>query len=78
MFKSLFFFSSTANVLLEFKDIMWSLVQYSLRKQGFIAHGDNADTQKIFDYKNRLLETLSETLFTLSDSIEDVKEKKIS
>nr|XP_012232347.1 PREDICTED: putative ATP-dependent RNA helicase DHX30 [Linepithema humile]XP_012232349.1 PREDICTED: putative ATP-dependent RNA helicase DHX30 [Linepithema humile] len=69
--------NNTADVLLKFKDIMWSLVQYSLKKQGFIAH-DDFDSKKIFDYKNKLLETLSETLLTSSKLIENVEDSKIS
>lgn len=56
---------------------MYSLVQYSLKKQGF-AYNDNSDSEKIFDYKNKLLETLSETLFVSSKSIENIEESKIS
>jgi len=57
---------------------MWSLVEYSLKKQGFIAHNDNFDSKKIFDYKDRLLETLSETLLMSSKSIENVKKNETS
>ncbi|KAL6428532.1 hypothetical protein ACFW04_007875 [Cataglyphis niger] len=66
----------TANVLLQFKNIMWSLVQYSLEKQGVVEYND-FDSKQIFEYKDELLETLSEILHVSSKSIENVDEKNL-
>lgn len=63
-----------ANVLLEFRNIMWSLVQYSLEKQGVSEHSDDLNSKQIFQYKDQLLETLSEILNVSSNSIENVEE----
>ncbi|XP_072764211.1 ATP-dependent RNA helicase DHX30 [Anoplolepis gracilipes] len=65
--------NKTANALLQFRDIMWSLVQYSLEKQGVAEHDLNS--KQIFDYKNELLETLSEILHQSSKAIESIEEK---
>ncbi|GAB1869796.1 ATP-dependent RNA helicase DHX30 [Camponotus japonicus] len=64
--------NETANVLLEFRNIMWSLVQYSLEKQG-IDDYTNLNTKQIFEYKDKLLEIVSEILCASSKSIENDK-----
>ncbi|EFN64291.1 Putative ATP-dependent RNA helicase DHX30 [Camponotus floridanus] len=64
--------NETANVLLEFRNIMWSLVQYSLEKQG-INDYTNLNTKQIFEYKDKLLEIVSEILCKSSESIENDK-----
>lgn len=51
---------------------MWSLVQYSLEKQG-IDDYTNLNTKQIFEYKDELLEIVSEILYTSSKSIENDK-----
>lgn len=66
------FSSRTANALLQFKNIMWSLVQYSLEKQGVVEYND-LDSKQIFEYKDELLETLSEILHVSSKSIENTE-----
>lgn len=53
---------------------MWSLVQYSLEKQGVSEHSDDLNSKQIFQYKDQLLETLSEILNVSSNSIENVEE----
>lgn len=68
------FSSRTANALLQFRNIMWSLVQYSLEKQGVVEYND-LNSKQIFEYKDDLLVTLSEILHVSSKSIEDVDEK---
>lgn len=59
-------------MLLEFRNIMWSLVQYSLEKQG-IDDYTNLNTKQIFEYKDKLLEIVSEILCASSKSIENDK-----
>lgn len=44
---------------------MWSLVQYSLEKQG-IDDYVNLNTKQIFEYKDKLLEIVSEILYASS------------
>ncbi|EZA58331.1 hypothetical protein DMN91_006027 [Ooceraea biroi] len=61
----------TADVLLNFRDIMWSIVQFSLKRQGIIGYATDLDTQQVFQYKNKLLDTLSETLYEASKPIQE-------
>ncbi|KMQ87455.1 atp-dependent rna helicase dhx30 [Lasius niger] len=65
----------TADVLLEFRNIMWSLVQYSLEKQGIGEHSGDLNSKQIFEYKDQLLETLSEILHVSSKPLENADNK---
>ncbi|XP_036144669.1 ATP-dependent RNA helicase DHX30 isoform X2 [Monomorium pharaonis] len=64
----------TANVLLKFRDIMWSVVQYLLETQGFNDHKYNPNSTQIFEYKEKLLETLAKTLHVTSESIDSTED----
>ncbi|XP_029167795.1 ATP-dependent RNA helicase DHX30-like [Nylanderia fulva] len=68
----------TADVLLEFRNIMWSLVQYSLEKQGVSEYGGDLNSKQIFEYKNQLLETVSEILHVSSKPIEKADESSVA
>lgn len=54
---------------------MWSLVQYSLETQGFAKHTNNVDSRVVFNYKEKLFETLAEVLDMSTKPIDDVAEK---
>lgn len=54
---------------------MWSLVQYSLEKQGVGEHGGDLNSKQIFEYKDQLLETLSEILHVSSKPLENADNK---
>lgn len=62
----------TADVLLKFRDVMWSIVQYSLEKQGI--ENDNYGSRLMLEYKDQLLETLVKALDESSKCIEDTKD----
>jgi len=59
-------------VLLEFRNIVWSLVQYFLETQGF--EHRNFNSKQILEYKEEVFETLAETLKKASESIENTEE----
>ncbi|XP_011641482.1 putative ATP-dependent RNA helicase DHX30, partial [Pogonomyrmex barbatus] len=65
----------TANVILEFRDIMWSLVHYTLETQGF---AECNNSKQVFEYKDKLLETLSKILRVSSKSIENLNKISLS
>lgn len=50
----------TADVLLKFRDVMWSVVQYLLEKQGMQCK--NYGTRLMSEYKDQLFETLIKAL----------------
>ena len=60
-------------MLLEFRNIVWSLVQYFLETQGF-DHRNNFNSKQILEYKEEVFETLAETLKKASESIENIEE----
>ncbi|KAG5344858.1 DHX36 helicase, partial [Acromyrmex heyeri] len=62
----------TANVLLQFRNIVWSLVQYFLKTQG-LDHRNNLNSKQILKYKEEVFETLAETLKKASESIENTE-----
>ncbi|EGI63892.1 Putative ATP-dependent RNA helicase DHX30 [Acromyrmex echinatior] len=62
----------TANVLLQFRNIVWSLVQYFLETQG-LDHRNNLNSEQILKYKEEVFETLAETLKKASESIENTE-----
>ncbi|KYN32409.1 Putative ATP-dependent RNA helicase DHX30, partial [Trachymyrmex septentrionalis] len=66
----------TANVLLQFKNIVWSLVQYFLETQG-LDHR-NLNSKQILEYKEKVFETLSETLKKESKSIENTENMSLA
>ncbi|KYM96938.1 Putative ATP-dependent RNA helicase DHX30 [Cyphomyrmex costatus] len=63
----------TANVLLQFRNVMWSLVQYLLETQGFVNHRNDLNLKEILEYKEKVFETLVETLKMSSKSIENTE-----
>lgn len=50
---------------------MWSMVQYSLEKQGFFEYTDDYKVKQVFQYKDQLLETLVDALRISSERIEN-------
>ncbi|KYN09284.1 Putative ATP-dependent RNA helicase DHX30 [Trachymyrmex cornetzi] len=67
----------TANVLLQFRNIVWSLVQYFLKTQGF-DHRNNLDSKQILEYKEEVFETLADTLKKASESIENTEKTSLA
>jgi len=70
-------FFRTADVLLNFRDIMWSLVQFALERQGITKYATDSTTKTVFQYKDRFLDTLTKTLCEASRSIEENNENDI-
>lgn len=54
----------TADVLLKFRDIMWSTVQYTLERE---YEYENYGSKVMSEYKNQLLETLAKALDASSE-----------
>lgn len=62
-------------MLLKFKDIMWSIVQYLLETKGFASEND-LNSRQIYEYKDKLFKTLAELMHISAKSIEDTEEKQ--
>ncbi|XP_032669935.1 ATP-dependent RNA helicase DHX30-like [Odontomachus brunneus] len=62
----------TADVLLKFRNIMWSVVQYSLEKEEMEFH--NYGVKLMSEYKDQLLETLVKALDNASECIQDTND----
>ncbi|KYQ48616.1 Putative ATP-dependent RNA helicase DHX30 [Trachymyrmex zeteki] len=62
--------NETANTLLQFRNVVWSLVQYFLETQGLVDHRNDLNSKQILEYKEEVFETLAETLKISSESIE--------
>lgn len=54
---------------------MWSVVQYILETEGYTEYKNNLNSKQIFDYKEKLFETLAELLRTSAKPIEDAAEE---
>ncbi|XP_011865998.1 PREDICTED: putative ATP-dependent RNA helicase DHX30 isoform X2 [Vollenhovia emeryi] len=71
--------NETADVLLKFRDITWTLVQYLLETQGVSEHRNNFNSKQIIEYKERVFQTLAELLHMSAAPIENIeKAKRIS
>jgi hypothetical protein len=55
---------------------MWSLVQFSLERQGITKYATDSTTKEVFQYKDRFLDTLTKTLYEVAESIEDNENEK--
>ncbi|XP_077269687.1 ATP-dependent RNA helicase DHX30 [Temnothorax americanus] len=65
----------TADVLLKFRGVMWSVVQYMLETQGYVDDRNNLSSRQVYEYKEKLFKTLAELLHTSAKPIEDAAEK---
>lgn len=70
MNKNSLFSFRTADMLLQVKNIMWSIVEYLLEKQGLKKHTDY-DSEQILKYKEQLLENIVEILDISSECIKN-------